>query len=338
MTLAEYRYTYPTATFMVSSGKPFTYRYYKNPKAKATLVLLTGGIGLSDLFYKHFVQFARDFSVLTFDYQIQFTNNGEFADAVVELLCHLKEKVWMIGQSLGGVVAQIIAASHPEVVEGMVLSNTCSLSGSMSEAGYEALMKIIKSQRTFKKWLTILPFPLIKRIMKWVVMKKKTHDFTLQETAVIKELCDAMMELLTKPYETHMIDFLLDAEHYFGMTYDNFAFVGGTGNADPIRGRQYLCSSLLGGLNRPDAQPYSGHRTDRWSLGTDGAVGTVCGSSDKIYSGTDTIKRVHFLRKLVFMKYNERSRTKETLPNRDESQRSALYCGIFQRHHDYELL
>ena len=223
MTLAEYRYTYPTATFLVSSGKPFTYRYYKNPKAKATLVLLTGGIGLSDLFYKHFVQFARDFSVLTFDYQIQFTNNGEFADAVVELLCHLKEKVWMIGQSLGGVVAQIIAASHPEVVEGMVLSNTCSLSGSMSEAGYEALMKIIKSQRTFKKWLTILPFPLIKRIMKWVVMKKKTHDFTLQETAVIKELCDAMMELLTKPYEIHMIDFLLDAEHYFGMTYDNFA-------------------------------------------------------------------------------------------------------------------
>ena len=65
MTLAEFRRTYPAATFTVSGGKPFTYRYYQNPQAKATLVLLTGGIGLSDLFYKHFARFARDFSVLS---------------------------------------------------------------------------------------------------------------------------------------------------------------------------------------------------------------------------------------------------------------------------------
>ena len=109
-------------------------RYYQNPQAKATLVLLTGGIGLSDLFYKHFARFARDFSVLTFDYQLQFGDNGEFADAVAELLRHLKEKVWLVGQSLGGVVAQVIASRHPEVVEGLVLSNTCSLSGNMSKA------------------------------------------------------------------------------------------------------------------------------------------------------------------------------------------------------------
>ena len=80
MTLAEFRRVYPTAAFTVSSGKLFTYRYYQNPQAKATLVLLTGGIGLSDLFYKHFARFARDFSVLTFDYQLQFGDNGEFAD------------------------------------------------------------------------------------------------------------------------------------------------------------------------------------------------------------------------------------------------------------------
>ena len=158
MTLAEFRRTYPTATFTVSGGKPFTYRYYQNPQAKATLVLLMGGIGLSDLFYKHFARFAGDFSVLTFDYQLQFGDNGEFADAVAELLRHLKEKVWLVGQSLGGVVAQVIASRHPEAVEGLVLSNTCLLSGNMSKAGYQDLMKIIESQRKFKKWLAFLPF------------------------------------------------------------------------------------------------------------------------------------------------------------------------------------
>ena len=53
------------------------------------------------------------------------------------------------------------------MVEGLVLSNTCSLSGNMSKAGYQDLMKIIESQRKFKKWLAFLPFPLIKRMMRW---------------------------------------------------------------------------------------------------------------------------------------------------------------------------
>ena len=97
--------------------------------------------------------------MLTFDYQLQFGDNGELADAAAELLRHLKEKIWLVGQSLGGVVAQVIAARHPEVVEGLVLSNTCLLSGSMSKTGYQDLMKIIESQRKFKKWLAFLPFP-----------------------------------------------------------------------------------------------------------------------------------------------------------------------------------
>ena len=174
MTLAEFRRTYPAATFTVSSGKLFTYRYYQNPQAKATLVLLTGGIGLSDLFYKHFARFARDFSVLTFDYQLQFGDNGEFADAVAELLRHLKEKVWLVGQSLGGAVAQVIASRHPEVVEGLVLSNTCSLAKDMGDEAYSHLKKMMESQKKSKKLLSVLPFSLFKRMMKWAVMRKQT--------------------------------------------------------------------------------------------------------------------------------------------------------------------
>lgn len=55
---------------------------------------------------------------MTFDYQIQFAENGEFSDAVAELLQRFWEKTWLVGQSLGGVVAQVIAARHPEVVKG----------------------------------------------------------------------------------------------------------------------------------------------------------------------------------------------------------------------------
>ena len=214
MILEEFRRKYPAQSMILDNGKPFTYRYYRNPQAAATVVLLTGGIGLSDLFYRHFEWFAGDFSVLTFDYQIQFADIGKFSDAVAEVLRNLKEKAWLVGQSLGGVVVQVIAFRHPNVVEGLVLSNTCSLAKDMGDDAYGHLKKMMEGQKKSKKLLSVLPFSLFKRLMKWAVMKKKTDGFTQQEKAVMEELCGAMLELLTKPYEYHMIDFLCDAENY----------------------------------------------------------------------------------------------------------------------------
>ena len=220
--LKEFYQKYPQRTMKLSIGKLFTYRYYKNSNAKATIVLLTGGIGLSDLFYLHFDIFAKDFSVLTFDYQMQFKNNSEFAKAVAELLQKLNEKVWLIGQSLGGIVAQIIAMNYPENVDGLVLSNTCSLAENMGEDAYLHTINMIKSSQKSKKMLSVVPFFLYKRLMKWAVMKKKTDGFTEQEKLLMENLCDAMLQLLTKPYEYHMLDFLIDAQNHFGMKTNDF--------------------------------------------------------------------------------------------------------------------
>lgn len=214
---------YPLKKQLLSDNKEFQYRYYKNPAGKGTIVLLTGGIGLSDLFYLHFERFAQEFSVLTFDYQIQYENNAQFADAVSELLKILNEKVWLVGQSLGGIVAQIIAKRHPEVVEGLVLSNTCSLAKDMGQEAYQHLEKMIQSQKKSRKLLSIIPFSLYKKLIKWAVMKKKTANFTEKEKALMEGLCDAMLKLLTKSYEFHMIDFLVDAENHFGMVPEDFA-------------------------------------------------------------------------------------------------------------------
>ena len=214
---------YPIQTINLKSGKSFAYRYYKNLNGKAAIVLLTGGIGLSDLFCMHFERFAKDFSVITFDYQIQFENNAEFAAAVAELLKKLDEKVWLVGQSLGGIVAQIIAKNYPEIIEGMVLSNTCSLSKNMSAEAYDHLKKMIESQKKAKKILRFVPFSLYKKLIKQAVMKKMTADFTDKEKSLMENLCDAMLKLLTKEYEYHMIDFLVDSENHFGMTSEDFA-------------------------------------------------------------------------------------------------------------------
>ena len=51
MTLAEFRRVYPTAALHGQQRETLYLSLLSNPQAKATLVLLTGGIGLSDLFY-----------------------------------------------------------------------------------------------------------------------------------------------------------------------------------------------------------------------------------------------------------------------------------------------
>ena len=222
MNITEFRQIYPTATLVLPGEKSFPYRYYKNPQATATIALLTGGLGLSDLFYLHFDHLAQNFSVLTFDYPICFADNKALAQAAAELLHHLGEKVWLVGQSLGGVVAQIIAARHPEVVAGLVLSNTCSLSQDMSPSAHAHLMNMIKSQEKFKKLLSILPLSTVKQSIKRVVMDHKKGELTPTEKAVMEELCDIMMELLTKEYERHMIDLLIDTQNHLGMTKEIF--------------------------------------------------------------------------------------------------------------------
>ena len=142
-------------------------------------------------------------------------------DAAAELFEKLDVKVWLVGQSLGGIVAQIIAKEHPEVVDGLVLSNTCSLSKDMNEEAYQHLMSMIARQSKSKRMLKMLPFGLYKKLIVKAVMKK-VSAFTEEEKNQMKEICHMVLDLLTKDYELHMIDFLIDAKNHFGMTKEDF--------------------------------------------------------------------------------------------------------------------
>ena len=231
MGLDAFRAAYPANTMTLSNGAPFTYRFHRNPESTETLVLLTGGIGLSDLFYLHFERFAREFSVLTCDYQTRFGTIAEFADALAEVLRRLGEqggrgdpaaRAWLVGQSLGGIVAQVAARRHPDVVAGLVLSNTCSLSARMAPEAREYLEGMIANQKRSRRLLELVPFALYKRLVVAAVMKK-ARDLMRQEQALIRDLCGAMRQMLTRDYALHMTDFLIDSHSYWDMEPADFA-------------------------------------------------------------------------------------------------------------------
>lgn len=219
MTIEQFYKTYPQQTMKIN-GKDFRYRYHKNENAKATLVLLTGGIGLSDLFYNHFDRFAQDFSVITFDYLMEYSTMGGLADAACELFRKLDVKVWLVGQSLGGAAAQIFTKRNPDCIEGLVLSNTCPIVNRGGAGEYFEGMK--KRQMKSRRLIRFIPWEIAKKAMMKAI-DKKVEKLPPEGREEFAQLAQVMFTMLTKKYELHMIDMLLDCGNYFNMEKKDFA-------------------------------------------------------------------------------------------------------------------
>ena len=225
MNFQEFTKTYPQQTMTLHNGKQFTYRLYENTDDKPTVVLLAGGIGLSDLFYVHFQKFAAHFSVMTFDFQMQFANHSELAEAVAEVLVRLNRKAWFAGQSLGGVIAQIIAKHHPECVDGLALSNTCTLAADISREAYEQTHRMVRHAKRSKYIIPFIPFRFYIRCMKKFIGKKKTKEIPPENMGEFAEAADLLSDLLTKRYISHMESLLADIENYADMKPADFQYL-----------------------------------------------------------------------------------------------------------------
>ncbi len=215
----EFEKNYPRRTMLISE-KEFSYRYYEN--GDTTLVLLTGGLGFSDLFFTHYKVFSKKYSVLTFDYPYGFPTNIELADAIAELINKLGiKKVYLVGQSYGGLIGQVIAKFHPEVVEGLIFSNTGSLSSSMGSEGKICMNDMIMGLRKTVRILKFLPISLLKPIM---LKKLMGHikDLTDENKIFMSELFQYAVKILTSRHELHMCRLMIDLNNQWDMTAKDF--------------------------------------------------------------------------------------------------------------------
>lgn len=212
---------YPKQTENIN-GKIFPYRYYKNENSNKTVVLLTGGIGLSDLLLFHFEEFSKSYSVISFDYPIAYSSIQELVEAIAELIKKLNVTVFLIGQSLGGFIAQILAQQHPEIVEGLILSNTGTLSAELDEKGTQCFRNMMKRIDKSLLMIKLVPFGFVKKNIKKAVLKKVTYLLSEEEKNVMSEICDEMINTLTKEYEIHMTLLLKDLQKHWNMKKSDF--------------------------------------------------------------------------------------------------------------------
>ncbi len=171
-----------TATIL---GHPFSYRYYKNPDPSkdVTLVMLAGGSGLADGFFYLYDYFMPEYNLLSFSYPMDFRDNASQADAIAALIKELgATNVYLMGQSYGGLIGQIIAKRHPEVIKGMILSGTCGLGKGTDAEGMAVInkmldpKKIAKNVRMDKRLPVGLLVPMFKLMAGKVIKDKKMRQ------------------------------------------------------------------------------------------------------------------------------------------------------------------
>lgn len=197
-------------------GHPFAYRYYKNPNPNknVTLVMLAGGSGLADGFFYLYDYFMPEYNLLSFSYPMDFRDNASLADAIAELLTEIgTENFYLMGQSYGGLIAQITAKRHPEVIKGMILSGTCGLGKGTDAEGLAVINKMLDPKKIAKNikmdmklpiWLLVPIFKLMTgRVIK---DRKMRQDF--------KDIIDICKDSMFGEYFALMDTLLGDALQY----------------------------------------------------------------------------------------------------------------------------
>lgn len=218
----EYEFYQTAAPLKVAhlKGGDFAYRYYKNPNPKldVTIICFAGGSGLADALCLMFRELGKRYHFVCFNYPKSFTDNDSLADAVAELirLEHLKN-VYLLGQSYGGLIAQVIAKKHPELIKGLILSSTCSLSNDISYQGVKCLYNMINEQKQQKnqKMDKMLPsfilVPFMRLAFKKHIPDKDTRRVLLEILYLIKDqiqgdymyLMDGLLGDLRNHFGTH---------------------------------------------------------------------------------------------------------------------------------------
>ena len=216
----EWEYYNKVAPFQVYKldGNEMKYRYYKREKAKATIVVLAGGSGLADGFFLFLRSLMDKYSLITIPYPLFCKDNNETADAIATLVRYLKaENVYFWGQSYGGLLAQIIAKKHKDIVSGLLLTSTASFSTDLTFEGMKCMVNMINEEKEAKRVKKYKRMPMGLAMAMFPMMFKKHLKGDKKAYKTIKELINILKPEMSKGHFVHMTQLLGDLRNHFGL-------------------------------------------------------------------------------------------------------------------------
>lgn len=218
----QFNKTYPLQCKQVNG---LTFHYRLGGSGEKVIVLLVGGLGISDAFHNHFISFAKSFTVLTFDYPAETCRNSILADGIAELVSTLGfNKVFLVGQSYGGLIAQVITKRHPEKVAGLILSNTGCLDADMDEDAKCSMLRITKGLRKTILLTRLAPVSLLRGVFLKRMDKQFIHC-TPNEKKYLTDLFQYIFTRLTKRHEYNMCSLMIDLKNEVEISKNDYSYL-----------------------------------------------------------------------------------------------------------------
>jgi len=153
--LVRFRESHPPKRIEVGS---FRWEYIACGQGAATLLLLPGGLRRAETAFPQIRMFEGTHRLITPGYPPA-TKIDQIVAGVVGILDREGvRRASVLGQSYGGMVAQVLIRSHPERVERLVLSSSGPLRGSR---GMTTLLSVLTALAA------VLPGPAVKGFYQW---------------------------------------------------------------------------------------------------------------------------------------------------------------------------
>ena len=185
------------------------FNYILSGSGEKKVVLFTGGSGLYEGFYRHIQLMEKKYTVVAFDYPEGKKDIYQLIDSIAEFLKSINfHRSYLIGESLGGLVVELFMKEHAEMVEGVVLTNTGTITRNITNTMRKEVVDGIKSAiKTVQMTPTyILKSALIKKALKKI---KEDFDGSIDSTYA-KEYVGYLMEKVSKEKAVYLCSIALD--------------------------------------------------------------------------------------------------------------------------------
>lgn len=173
--LKRFRSTHPLKNLMVDNTN---WEYISCGQGKEALLLLTGGTGIGEIMGFAFEPIEDKYKIVCPTYP-PVTTMGDLADGIMRILkTEGIERINILGQSFGGILAQVIAHKYPDKVNKLILSHTTTTSPPIDQDIAAEKIKMIKKKG---KVLSFLPVGIFRLIAKWKISKLIPGDIKEKE-------------------------------------------------------------------------------------------------------------------------------------------------------------
>jgi pimeloyl-ACP methyl ester carboxylesterase len=154
--LKEFRAAHPHKQLVMDGVE---WRYVSGGSGEDVLLLLTGGTGIGEAMGLVFAPLESEYRLVAPAYS-SVPTIMQVVDGIMAILeTEGVHKMSILGQSFGGMLAQVIVRRYPGMVDKMVLSHTLTTSPPVNEA---IVLERLERYKKFLKLVPFLPFGVIR--------------------------------------------------------------------------------------------------------------------------------------------------------------------------------